>query len=232
MSIAKKTTILASLLSLMLTSACAEPGIVAIEVLPARTDMQGCAAPNVRSPAVASGLLDVAATEDWHGAYTADLRLSARGGDLVVDAIKFTYIMPESADDDSKSLANTFSDSHNIGSIFFPADDDDAVSGVLENVELLPRDLARELFTDTDLNIDTQHYETVEIEMTAQFDREDVQEIASRFSLNICKDCLVEEPAEDDCPNGIRQTGACRPGQEDILFECAPAPSTGYPGIP
>ncbi len=232
MRILQKTSALSSLLLLSLTVACENPGIVAIEVLPARSSMNACASPSDRSPAVASGLLDVAATTDWHGAYTADLRLSARGGDLVVDAIKFTYLLPDAAGSDSTRLANTLSGSQEIGTIFFPADDDDAVSKVLENVELLPRDLARELFTDDGLNLDTQHYDTVQIEMIAQAAGQDVQETPSRFSLNICSDCLVQEPDEEDCPNGIQQTGACRPGQEDILYECAPAPSTGYPGIP
>lgn len=232
MRIAHKSLFFASLLSLGLAAACAQPGIVAIEVLPPRTDIQSCAASSARSTAVASGLLDVAATTDWHGAYTTDLRLSARGGDLVVDAIKFTYSLPDTASSDSKTLANTFSDSHMVGSVFFPADNEDAVNAVLENVELLPRDLARQLFSDSELSIDTQHYDTVQIDMVAQFDGEDVQETASHFSLDICSECLIAEPSEDDCPNGIQQTNACRPGQDDILFECAPAPSSGYPGIP
>ena len=232
MHFAKNPLFFASLLSLGLASACAKPGIVAIEVLPPRTDIQACAAPTVRSVAVATGLLDVAATDDWHGAYVADLRLSARGGDLAVDAIKFTYTVPDAAESDSRTLANTFSDSHPVGTIFFAADSTDAVSSVLENIELMPRDLARGLFMDSGLNMDTQHYERVEIEMVAQFDGEDVQQNPSRFNLNICSECLIQEPSEDDCPNGIQQTNACRPGQDDILFECAAATSAGIPGMP
>lgn len=197
------------MLSLMLlATGC--PGVVsAIEVLPPRTSAT-CTAPGVNSAAYGRGLLDVEGTRTLHGAYFADLRISSFQ-DMVVDAL--------SLDIDYLGKSETGLELP-VGNVFLTGADDELRVAVLENVELLPRDIAVELRDDSDAT--DIEFETVQVTITALRGEQALMGEAGSFALDVCKGCLVEEPAEEDCGDaGIAETGACREGQDVPLYGCA-----------
>jgi hypothetical protein len=214
-----------------LLSACIFGGcsaqVLAIEVLPSRSGVS-CAAPNVNSAAAGRGLLDLNAVDNWHGAYLADLRITAMGGDMRIDGVSLDFSLPSGVGSDAKDEANDASGIQPTGDVFIEGDDDNPVSVVLENVVLLPRDLASKLRSDGEVAAGENAFDTVVVEMQVTTDGEAVEDVKSSFPIDVCEDCLVKEPAEEDCEHGIQETGACRPGQEDVVYECAPAPSGGF----
>lgn len=202
------------LLSLVLISTGC-PMVAAIEVLPPRTSAT-CSAPGPNAAAYGRGLLDVEATETLHGAYFADLRVSAFQ-DVVVDSLQLDIDYLGKSDE---GLTQT------VGDVFLTGEDADLRTAVLENVELLPRDIAVEIRNDAD-DVNDIEFDTVTVTIKAlSGERVLTDESGSTFAIDVCKGCLMAEPAEEDCANGIEETGACRPGQDVPVYGCA-APSGG-----
>jgi hypothetical protein len=220
---------LALLLPLSLLLAACDSHVVAIEVMPPRTSAT-CSAPTVNSAAAGRGLLDLDATRILHGAYEADLRITARGGDLRVDGIALSFSLPESSSADAGDEASRVSGLYPLGDLFLQSNDEDPMAGLIEDVILLPRSLAVALRDDTELEADEVIYATVNVTIQATRDGDALEDIIATFPIDVCRGCLVAEPSSDDCPGGIQQTAACRPGQDVELYECAAAaPPVGFP---
>ncbi len=206
-----------SMLTLALAAVgCARPQ-VAVEVLPPRTSVT-CAAPDARAAAFGRGLFDVSATEDFHGSYLADLRVTAAGVDVRIDGFNVAYDLPDGASLD----ASGYEGASQNGDIVLTGDDDDVRVGVVENVELVPRALAAELAADGGLAIDKITYRTLGVTLTPLIATGDADAVSSTFALDLCEGCLVEPP--DACtelgtyqPNPV----VCRVAQDVPLFMCA-----------
>lgn len=195
---------------------CARPQ-VAVEVLPPRTSVT-CAAPDAGASAFGRGLFDVLATEEFHGSYLADLRVTVAGVDVRVDGFTIAYDLPDGTSVDAAGYEGA---SQN-GDIVLSGDDDEVRVGVVENVELVPRALAAELAADGGFAIDKITYRTLGVTLTPLIDVEQVDAAASTFALDLCEGCLVDPP--DACtevgtyqPNPV----VCRVGQDVPLYLCA-----------
>ena len=202
---------------------CAQ--VLAIEVLPPRTSAT-CSAPGLNSNASGRGLLDVDATNDLHGAFVGDLRIAANA-DLLIDGISLTFTAPTDAEGATTTAAADASGQQPLGDLLLAGVDDDLRQAVVEDVVLLPRDLAVALRDDTELDLTSTEFATVIVELAAIKDGEAVQGATGTYRLDVCKGCLVTVPLEDDCTNGVQENPVCRPGQDAELYSCAPAPSGG-----
>ena len=213
-----KTRTLAFSLAALTLSACG-PDVVGIEVLPPRAGT--CRAPTVNDPAAGRGLLDVAATEIVHGAYVADLRISALA-DGRVDSISRSYVLPDGVSGDVDSAASDASGEVPVGDLYMSGTDDELRQAVLENVVLLPRALAKALFDDGDLEIDDKEFKTVVVSLqaTAGGLQSAVAPTASTFAIDICRGCLAVEPSDEDCDGVVVENPVCREGQDAEMFSC------------
>lgn len=196
---------------------CADAGDVVVEVLPPRTSVT-CAAPTKTDPALGRGLLDVFITEAFHGGYVADLRLSKKGGDARVTGLTLDYAFSDDNGDVEDAIKDVKGDV-SVGDVVLAGADDDLRVAVLENVPLVPRDLAVALH---DGNVaDKIDFASLDITLTATVDGEGAA-APSTFTVDVCDGCLVTPP---DVCSGDGQFAAnplvCRPGQDVPSFTCA-----------
>jgi hypothetical protein len=198
------------------------PSVLAIEVLPARTSAT-CSAPAPNAAALGRGLLDVAATERFHGSYIGDIRLTSRS-DVVVDSLAVSFTLPEGALSATTDAAEDASTTVAIGDAFLVGDEDEVRTAVIENVELLPRVLAVALRTDSELGLSDIEYATVVVNIQAVSNETTLGTDPSTFAIDVCDGCLVVAPAAEDCPGGISENVVCRKGQDKPLFTCRTQP--------
>jgi hypothetical protein len=215
---------LASVVLLALVAAACSPVDVVVEVLPPRTSAT-CSAPDKSAAALGRGLLDVRGSEGVHGAYVADLRLTAKGQDALVDGVQVAFRAPEGASDAVKSLAEELSGEVTVGDVRLVGEDADIRLSLLENVELVPRALAVALNADDGLGLDAVEYATLEVDITPIVSGTDVIGATTSFAVNLCQGCLVEPP--ERCSDVGQFTAvpiACRRGQDTPLFSCVGTP--------
>jgi len=224
MRIALVSTLLAVALS-----ACF-PEILAIEVLPPRLGGD-CGSPLLNEPSAGRGLLDLNATQDFNGAYVADLRISARS-DMVVDAVALRFELPNGADGETESEAEKVDGEQPLGDLLLTGEDEDVRNAIIENVTLIPRRLAKALRDDDDLDITRADYATITIEIQATSDGQTIGTSTSTFAVDVCEGCLVTPPTDDQCENGVDMQRVCRPGQDEPLYGCAPPPTSILGGFP
>lgn len=200
------------------------PVDVVAEVLPPRTSVT-CSAPDKSAAALGRGLLDVLGSVGVHGAYVSDLRVTAKGADARVDGFNITYILPEGVSSTTTSTAEAVSGDIVVGDVRLVGEDADLRTAVVENVELVPRDLAVALHDDEGLGIDKIEFATLGVDLTPIVAGEAVVGATTTFAINLCKGCLVQPP--DVCAGeGEFATVpvACRPGQDTPLFTCVGTP--------
>jgi hypothetical protein len=192
------------------TAACTVP-TVSVEVLPARTSIT-CAAPTVNDAASSRGLLDLDGANAAHGSYVADLRLSVQGVDARVDGVSVKY------DVKGGSLGDFDGDVVG-GDVVLDGDDDESRRAVLLNAQLLSREAAVSLRDDSDVKADETEFATLTITLTPVVKDEGIAADESTFALDLCRGCLVAEPA---CPVGFAavQAPVCRAGQDQESFTC------------
>jgi hypothetical protein len=213
---------------LLLTAAlagCAEAAVV-VEVLPPRTSVT-CVAPDKSAAALGRGLLDVTASIGTHGAYTADVRLSAKGQDARVEGFTLEYVLPGSVDAATAAAASSAGGDLIVGDVALFGEDDDVRTALVENVQLFPRALSVAIEEDTTLAIDKIEFATVGVTLTPIVGGADSGVVGepSTFSLDVCKGCLVLPP--DACAGEGEfklVPVTCRPGQDTPLFTCVSAP--------
>jgi hypothetical protein len=197
-----------------LATGCARPA-VSVEVLPPRMSAT-CAAPS-SSAAFGQGLFDVTTTLGAHGSYLADLRLSVPGADVRVDGIKVSYDVPKDSTVDGASYDGEVL----TGDAVLSGDKDDLRVGVVENVELVSRDMAVAFRDDSGAGIDKIEYATMGITITPVVDEDVAEGVPTTFALDLCKGCLVTPP--DICSDAGEFNATpvvCRPGQDIPLFTC------------
>ncbi len=214
---------LLALALLLPLAACSSPNLV-VEVLPPRTSIT-CAAPSRTDPALGRGLLDVSATLGTHGSYIADLRLSLQGQDARLTGVSVAYELPAGAPAKVQQTANDVAGDVVVGDVLLAGADDDLRSAVLENVELVPRDLALEFQADTDLGLSDVEFARLGVTITPLLDGDTATATSSGFAIDLCKGCLVTPPsvcAEDG--EFTLNPAVCRPGQDTPLFFCTVAP--------
>ncbi len=215
----QRVAILSSLVASALLAGCTAPSVL-VEVLPPRTSAT-CAAPTKADAALGRGLLDVTASIGVHGAYTADLRLSARGVDAFVDGFTVAYELPKEANATVKAEATAASGDRVVGDVSLAGDDDSLRVAVLQNVQLIPRDLAVALQADDNLGLNKVDYKTINVTITPITNDEGVSGSPSTFPIDICAGCLVLPP--DVCSDDgqfVQIPVTCRPGQDTPLFTC------------
>jgi hypothetical protein len=194
---------------------CARPA-VSVEVLPPRTSVT-CAAPDAKSASFGRGLLDVLTTLGAHGGYVGDVRLSAPGVDVRVDAIKVAY----TGLDDTSVALDEFDGDVPTGGATLSGQDDELREGVVENIEFVSRDLAVALNDDDGLAIDKLEFARLGVTLTPVVDDTVADAVSSTFALDVCKGCLVTPP--DACSGDgqfVATPVVCRPGQDIPLFVC------------
>lgn len=195
--------------------ACA-PTAVTVEVLPPRTSVT-CSAPSLADPASSRGLIDVRGSETLHGAFLADLRLSAKGADARVDGITVAY------DIDGADLKDFDGDLVG-GDAVLVGEDDDLRQVILENAQLLSRDAAIALRDDGDLDLSDVNFATVTVTLTpvlVEAEATAVEATSTTFALDVCDGCLVTPPTAEECPAGPSVNFVCRAGQDRPLFSCS-----------
>lgn len=209
----------------LLLSGCG-PELLGIEVLPPRQSPT-CMAPTANAAAAGRGLLDVLAVEDYAGSYVADLRFTGTGGRQRIDSLSLSFSLPDGAKGATKDAAKDASGVEPLGDVLLaPPNPDDVVVALVENVLLLPRSLTEALGDDGELEMDETRYQTVTVTLEPVVDGEPIG-VSASFPIDLCRGCLVTEPSDEQCPNGVRETGACRPGQDHEVFTCAAASSGG-----
>ena len=206
--------------TVLLLVGCSSPGVV-VEVLPPRTSVT-CAAPTKADPALGRGLLDVTATLGAHGSYVADLRMSVQGLDARITGVTVEYELPEGAPNKVKDAAEDASGDVVVGDVLLAGSGDDLRAAVLENVELVPRDLAVALQEDTDLGLSKIEFARLGVTITPILDAATTATATSSgFAIDVCKGCLVLPPdaCADDGDNALNPA-VCRVGQDTALFTC------------
>lgn len=196
------------------------PAPVLVEVLPPRTSVT-CAAPDKTAAALGRGLLDVTASLGAHGAYTADLRLSVKGKDATVDGVTIDYTLPDGTSSTVTSTADDVAGDIVVGDTVLFGEDEKVRTALIENVQLIPRELSVALQEDEGLELSKIDFATIGVSITPIVSGTDVVGAASTFAIDVCKGCLVLPP--DVCADegefaliGV----ACRPGQDTPLFTC------------
>jgi hypothetical protein len=197
------------------SAGCTRPG-VSVEVLPPRTTAT-CSAPAANAAALGRGLFDVASTEDTHGSYRADVRLSVPGADVRVDGIRVAFGIP-----DGSSVAASDHDGEVLsGDVVLAGEKDDQRTAIVENVELVARALAVALRDDAGLAIDKIEYATLGVTITPVVDEAVAEALPSTFALDLCEGCLMSPPdACSDAGEFTATTVVCRPGQDVPLYGC------------
>lgn len=199
------------------------PAPVQVEVLPPRTSVS-CSAPTASDPALGTGLLDVVTTLGAHGAYVADLRVSVKGADTRIDGFSISYTVPKGSSSDVEDTAEGIAGEIVVGDVILSGKDDDRRVAVVENVELIPRDLAIAFQEDDGLGLNKIEFATLGVHITPIVDGENVVAAESTFAVDLCAGCLVQPPdiCSDDGEFALIPV-TCRPGQDTPLFTCVQA---------
>lgn len=213
-------------LLLFLTAGCG-PELLAVEVLaPRRAPV--CATPTLTSAVAGRGLLDVTATENSEGAYLADLRFTSRGS-VRIDSLALTFTMAEGAPAAVVEAAANANGARSMGDVLLAAEEpDNMVSALAESVVLLPRSLAKAIAVDGEWGLDDVTYGAVSVSIQPLVAGEPFGGAAT-FPIELCKGCLASTPSDDECPAGAIATGACRPGQDDPVWECDASSAASFP---
>jgi hypothetical protein len=196
------------------------PAPVLVEVLPPRTSVT-CAAPDKSAAALGRGLLDATASLGAHGAYTADLRLSVKGRDATVDGVTIDYTLPDGSSATITSTAQDVDGDIVVGDTVLFGEDEKVRTALIENVQLVPRELSVALQDDEGLGLSKVDFATIGVSITPIVTGTDVVGAASTFAIDVCKGCLVLPP--DVCAGDGEFAlipVACRPGQDTPLFTC------------
>ena len=205
-----------ALFALVLAAACSQP-VLTVEVLPPRTSVT-CTAPGADDPALGRGLLDAKASADVHGGYVADLRLEVAGVNARVDGVDIKLTR------DGKEVKNL--DNVPTGDVSLVGTKDDVRKAVVENVEIIPRDVDLDFAKDdsiTDLD-----FATVVAEILPRVFDTSVTPVSSTFAIDVCNGCLVTPPPAAQCAATARNP-VCRAGQDVPLFSCAQPAAGGAP---
>lgn len=197
--------------------ACGAPAPVVVEVLPPRTSVT-CAAPAKTDPALGRGLLDVLASLGTHSGYVSDLRLSLKGANARVTGVELGFEFSgdnndvDAAIDDVKGLVP-------VGDAVLDGSDDDLRVAVLENVPLVPRELAVAI-QGANVGLSKIDFESINVSIKPEVDGV-VQDDASTFTVDVCAGCLTQ-PADACSADGENQFNpiVCRPGQDIPSFTC------------
>ena len=166
------------------------PAPVLVEVLPPRTSVT-CAAPDKTAAALGRGLLDVTASLGAHGAYTADLRLSVKGKDATVDGVTIDYTLPDGTSSTVTSTAGDVAGDIVVGDTVLFGEDEKVRTALIENVQLIPRELSVALEEDEGLELSKIDFATIGVSITPIVSGTDVVGAASTFAIDVCKGCLV-----------------------------------------
>lgn len=202
---------------LLACAGCPAAGDVVVEVLPPRTSVT-CAAPTKADAALGRGLLDVLTTLGSHGGYVGDLRLSFKGADARVSGVEFGYAFST----DNSAVADAIDAVTGVvatGDVVLDGSGDDLRVGVLENVPLVPRELAVAIQA-AGVGLSKTEFESIDIEIKPEVDGV-VALTASSFSVDVCAGCLTQ-PA-DACSADAQHAFnpiVCRPGQDVPSFTC------------
>lgn len=213
-------------LLLVLTAGCG-PELLAVEVLaPRRAPV--CGAPTLTSAVAGRGLLDVLATEDSEGAYLADLRFTSRGS-VRIESLALTFTMAEGAPATVVEAAANANGARPMGDVLLAAaEPEDVVSALAESVVLLPRSLAKAIAVDGEWGLDAVTYGSVSVSVQPLVAGEPFGGAAT-FPIELCKGCLNSAPSDDECPDGAIATGACRPGQDEAVWQCDESSAASFP---
>ncbi len=211
--------ILSSALCGVVAVCACTPEPVVVEVLPPRTSVT-CAAPDRSSAALGRGLLDAVAHLGIHGSYVADLRLHVKGSDARVSGFALEYTLPGNADTATNQAASGATGDLIVGDVVLFGKDNDVRTALIENVELVPRELAKALNDDTGMTINKVEFVTLGVTITPIVDDGSLAS-ASTFAVDICKGCLVRPPdiCSDDGQFAVLPV-VCRPGQDTPIFTC------------
>ena len=224
-----RVTIFSSLAASALLAGCTAPSVL-VEVLPPRTSAT-CAAPSKTDSTLGRGLLDVLATQGTHGAYASDLRLSVKGLDARIDSMNIKYTLPEGADATVEAEAKAASENDFVvGDTVLSGTDDDLRAAVVQNVQLVPRELAKALYESADaIGLNKVEYRTLVVTMTpVMSDGETAVGAANSFPIDLCSGCLVTPPDVCSDEGDYAQIPVtCRPGQDTPLFICTNASTIG-----
>lgn len=203
----------ALVLGALAASACSQP-VVSVEVMPPRTSV-ACDVPTVDDPALGTGLMDAKATDDVHGGYVEDLRMSLPGANAVVNGISVKL----TRDSSDGSLLKTIDDVP-TGDVDLVGTKDDIRRAIVENVVLVPREVAVTLSNDS--SITDKDFATVVVSITPLVVDPGVASQASSFALSVCNGCLVTPPPSSTCAT-VAKLPVCRAGQDEPSFTCAQA---------
>jgi len=207
-----------------------EGSVLSVEVLPPRTSAS-CSAPSAAAGSFARGVFDIQVYEEESSAYLADLRFTSRSN-LVVDGLELYF--SDETDGDLAGLPNPngtlslpISDAPLLG------EDEDIRQAMVENVALLPRQVLETISTGAigdNLNDETDRA-TVVVHMVPTSDNKGAG-AEGVFTLDLCRGCLVEPPAEEECtePDVVLSNSVCRKGQDVPSFKCGQASSGGLFG--
>lgn len=208
------------LLAAPLMAACSAPASVVVEVLPPRTSTT-CAAPAKTDPALGRGLLDVLTTVGGHGGYVGDLRLTRKGEDARVTGLDIAYSF-SSEDGGIEDAIGDASGAVTVGDVFLVGADDDTRTGILENVPLVPRDLAVAI-EEANVGLSKIEFQQLNLEIKAEVDGV-VADDVSTFTLEVCEGCLTLPPdACSEAGQNALNPFVCRAGQDVPLFLCTAA---------
>jgi hypothetical protein len=197
-------------LGALAASACSQP-VVSVEVMPPRTSV-ACDVPTVDDPALGTGLMDAKATDDVHGGYVEDLRMSLPGANAVVNGISVKLTR------DGNELKTI--DDVPTGDVDLVGTKDDIRRAIVENVVLVPREVAVTLSNDS--SITDKDFATVVVNITPLVVDAGVASQASSFALSVCNGCLVDQPPSSTCAV-VAKNPVCRAGQDVPSFTCAQA---------
>jgi hypothetical protein len=208
------------LLAAPLMVACSAPASVVVEVLPPRTSAT-CAAPAKTDPALGRGLFDVLTTVAAHGGYVGDLRLTRTGEDARITGLDIAYAF-SSEDGGIDDAIGDASGAVTVGDVFLVGKDDDNRVGVLENVPLVPRELAVAI-EEANVGLSKIEFQQLNLEIKAEVDGVLADDV-STFTLDVCEGCLTLPPdACSDAGENALNPFVCRAGQDVPLFLCTAA---------
>ena len=206
------------------SGSCA-PSVLAIEVTPRLAP--ACTPSALTGPALGRGILDVQSSVDGRGTYVADLRLSSTDT-LRVDGLRLSYAVDSTASAASKTAAQKAGKDIGIGDVLLVGDAGDIHKAQVENLEIVPRDLAIVLRDDATLALSSTTFSTVTVTLAALSVEAGTASETSSFTVDVCKGCLVQPLPESTCAGGGVRATVCREGQDDADFHCvaAAAPTT------
>lgn len=209
------------LATMAVSAAACTPPITAIEVLPPRAAPE-CAPADAAAAPMARGILDVQALDVHHGSYRADVRVTARDGAVdVLDSFHLEYALPNGLDQATVDEAEARSGRRAMGDARLVSMGDGTSQVIIQNVELLPRDLVRAFRADSKLELAANSFFTATVKMRV-VSGTNALESESSFPIEICDGCLLSEEAlQARCSSDqVSPAASCRPGQDTPSFVC------------